>query len=59
MQQTIQVKLTDLHGRTVIDKQINTTGGQTIIDMPPTVAGIYLLKLTTDEGTQVFKLLKK
>ncbi len=59
LQQTIQIKLTDLHGRIVLEKQINSAGGPSTINIPDVAAGIYLLKLTTEEGTQVFKLVKE
>jgi hypothetical protein len=59
LQQTIQVKLTDLYGRTVLEKQIISSGGPSTINLPAVAAGIYLLKLTTEEGIQVFKLIKE
>ncbi len=59
LQQTIQIKLTDLHGRIVMEKQVKCAGGPSTINIPAVAAGIYLLKLTTEEGTQVFKLIKE
>jgi hypothetical protein len=57
--QTILLKLTDLFGRTVMTKQVITSGGPATINIPGVAAGIYLLKLITEEGTQVFKLIKE
>ena len=59
LQQSLQIKLTDLHGRTVMEKQVNSSGGPLTINIPPVAAGIYMLKLTTEEGTQVIKLVKE
>ena len=59
LQQTVQIKLTDLYGRIVMEKQINSAGGPSTINIPDIASGIYLLKLTTEEGTQVFKLVKE
>ena len=57
--QTIQVKLTDLQGRTVMTKQLNNLTGPVTVQVPGVAAGIYLLKITDEESTQVFKLVKE
>jgi hypothetical protein len=59
LQETLQIKLTDLHGRTVMEKQVKRAGGASTINIPGIAAGIYLLKITTEESTQVFKLIKE
>jgi hypothetical protein len=59
LQQSMQIKLTDLDGRIILEKQIKSTGQSTGINIPDVSPGIYLLKLTTEEGTQVFKLVKE
>ena len=59
LQQTLQIKLTDLYGRVVMENQLKTTGGQTTINIPAVAAGVYLLKLTTEERSQIVKLIKE
>jgi hypothetical protein len=59
MQQTIQIKLTDVTGRIVMEKKVENSSGLSTINLPAAATGIYLLKLTTNEGTQMFKLVKE
>jgi hypothetical protein len=59
LQQPMQIKLTDLYGRIIMEKQIKSAGESSVINIPTVSAGIYLLKLTTEEGTQIFKLVKE
>jgi hypothetical protein len=58
-QQAMQVKLTDLYGRIILEKQIHNNSGSSVITIPEVVAGVYLLKITNKTETQVFKLIKQ
>ena len=57
--QPVQIKLTDLQGRAVMTKQINNPAGPVTMQIPDIAAGVYLLKITDEENTQVFKLIKQ
>lgn len=58
--QQIEIKLTDLQGRTIITKQFAGLTGPVSFAVPDDLAaGVYLLRITDAVNTQVFKLLKE
>jgi hypothetical protein len=59
LQQAMLVQLTDLQGRIVLRKEIKTQAGTAAISVANISSGIYLLKITNGEGTQVYKLVKE
>lgn len=52
-----QITLTDIAGRTI--HQINPEANQITIQMPSLPAGIYLLRVETEKGVSVFRMLKE
>ncbi len=59
LQKIMLVQLTDLQGRVVMTKQIKNQSGSATINTAGISSGIYLLKISSDEETQVFKLVKE
>lgn len=51
------VKITDLNGRVVATKQLNATEGQ--ISIADLAAGVYMLNITTDQGSGTKKIIKQ
>jgi hypothetical protein len=59
LQQSMLIQLTDLQGRTVMTKQFNNQNGQVMIHLDNVSSGIYLLKITNEDGSHVFKVVKE
>lgn len=52
-----KVEMTDLNGRVVVAQNVNATSGQvTIADL---ATGVYMMKISTDQGTAVKKIVKQ
>lgn len=51
------VEMTDLNGRVVMTKSVNATNGQ--IAIGDLATGVYMMKITTDQGTAVKKIVKQ
>lgn len=56
--QPVELRLTDLTGRTLARKRI-VTNGNTTMDLTGMPAGMYLLEAISEEGKQQFKLIKE
>jgi hypothetical protein len=51
------VEITDLNGRVVSNNQLNATEGQ--ISLADLASGVYMLTITTDQGSTVKKIVKQ
>jgi hypothetical protein len=49
--------MTDLNGRVVKSQVMNTTEGQ--VSVSDLAAGVYMMKITTDQGVAVKKIVKQ
>ena len=55
------IQLTDVHGKMIINKQLQVNSGRSNISLPEAVTlakGIYFLRVTTTTGSMVIKLTK-
>jgi len=52
-----KVEMTDLNGRVVLSQNVNATSGQVAI--ADLATGVYMLKIATDQGTAVKKIVKQ
>jgi hypothetical protein len=51
------VEMTDLNGRVVMTKAVNATNGQ--IAIGDLATGVYMMKITTNQGTAIKKIVKQ
>lgn len=51
------VEMTDLNGRVVMSKVVNATNGQ--IAIGDLATGVYMMKIATDQGTAIKKIVKQ
>jgi hypothetical protein len=51
------VEMTDLNGRVVLSKSVNANNGQ--IAIGDLAAGVYMMKIATDQGTAIKKVVKQ
>ena len=49
--------MTDLNGRVVMTQAVNATNGQ--IAIGDLATGVYMMKIATDQGTAVKKIVKQ
>jgi hypothetical protein len=52
-----KVEMTDLNGRVVMTQNVNATSGQ--IAIADLATGVYMMKISTDQGTAVKKIVKQ
>jgi hypothetical protein len=52
-----KIEMTDLNGRVVMSQNINATNGQ--VSISDLAVGVYMMKISTDKGTAVKKIVKE
>jgi hypothetical protein len=60
LQGPIRVEVADLHGRVLYDERLDALEGSRVFDVSILAAGVYLVRLTGEEGQRVhFRLLRE